>query len=240
MNYGIDNDYDIYLTFTEDDLKQYNDLGITYRRDGDKTFLVSYDNKLIGVIDNNATKYELNTILNNSFYSNLVSPNNENIQDGLGDFVRTIEQKTGKTIDFAGLEGNNYKVVVEGETILFPYDENKTLGVDEVISQVGTKQTVQASDKLNDSNKAVIEEFLKESLQTDAKVEIKLNEKGVYSVYLDGNEYIEIGNDVTLSETVATINKAITTNQTLGNYSAKNYETYNVQARTNQIQPKRL
>lgn len=235
MNYGIDNDYDIYLTFTEDDLKQYNDLGITYRRDGDKTFLVSYDDKLIGVIDNNATKYELNTILNNSFYSNLVSPNNENIQDGLGDFVRTIEQKTGKTIDFAGLEGNNYKVVVEGETILFPYDENKTLGVDEVISQVGTKQTVQASDKLNDSNKAVIEEFLKESLQTDAKVEIKLNEKGVYSVYLDGNEYIEIGNDVTLSETVATINKAITTNQTLGNYSAKNYETYNVQARTNQL-----
>ncbi len=230
MNYGVDNKY---VTFTEDDLMSFDYLGIRYERDADKTYLISYDNKIIGIIDNTATYEQLESVIDSSFYTTQIADYSPDAQKALGDFVKSIERETGRTVDYAGLDGDGYTLVVDGETITFPYKDNHSLDMGEVLSKVSKRTTFQASDKLNEENKVVIENYLKEAIDPNSNVEVKLNEEGTYSIYIDGQEYIKLEKDITLAETVKSISDEIDSGHSLSDYN-KRPETYRLQARTNQ------
>ena len=229
MNYGIDKED---LAFELEDLSMFTEMGYSFQRDENKTYII-HNGKLVSIVDNSTNLKNVKSIIhqNQSITGNFAYDDAN--REILGNFVSEIETKTGRQVDSVTFGPDGYDLVVDGEKVNVPYAENGSINIDDVTSRVSTKVTYKASDVLNDENKVVIEKYIEESLSSDCEVKLELNEEGKYEVIINGEKFTTLEKGATLSDAVKSVSDEFKSGKSISNYSADT-TTNRLRAKTGQ------
>ncbi len=223
--------------FTDEALSWLNLYDISYERKNGKIYIFSGENgNLLAVINASKNIDDVNEILDSIVDNRSDNQGIKVDRDNAEEFVNKIEKDTKQNVDSITFNEDSYDVKLEQDELTVSYGENKELNADEVINKVNEgKTTVLGTDKLNEENKSVIDNYLNQILGEKGKGQVVLNKDGKYEVYVNGEKVLELEEGVTLSEALAEINKKVND----GSFSSdsvlnKQKTTYNLQQQTGQ------
>ena len=226
----------------------YGNSQFIYERKGDKTYIylngVEDDIKIVAIVDNSTTYGELEEILRNAEYDQSLRRSNSNdyvnhtygeTTDSAESIIAQIEKDTGKTVESITFRDGKCEIVIDGEKHIVDYEEGKGDKVcEEVKKSVESNPTYTAADKIDEENKKVLENYLKQYLPEDEyDAEIVLNEDGTYEIKINGKTLRKLDKDATLGDGIAAINEELSSGKSLSEFS-KSQETYRLQNATGQ------
>ena len=219
------------LQFKIEDLSVYKRYGYQFKQSNGKTYVISPENYLVSIIDNEMTLKDVETIIDKTFDKYQKFTYNEYNSNILTDFINEVESKTGKKVSSASFDNGKYIFVVDGDEIEIPYSEDGSINVLDVLDKVEVKEnhTYLANDRINEDNKKVIENYLTELLST--KVNLILNENDQYEVIVNDKIITVLNKDANISEALATIDNELNRAKSLDNFSP-DIKTIRLQAKT--------
>lgn len=179
------------------------------------------------VIDKSVNPDDAERVIRNYDHSKKAS---ESKVDDVSQYLKEVESATGKEVGYVDLKEDNkldlYNVdgdeLITDTTMKKRDDPNSVNQYDvlDVVNKVGVTKKVSATDKLDDENKAVIENYLSDASGLK-DVEIIKNDKGEYvaiskeTTIVDGKEVVEtkelviFSKDATLQEAINDVNKLL-------------------------------
>ena len=207
------------LQFKIEDLSVYKRYGYQFKQSNGKTYVISPENYLVSIIDNEMTLKDVETIIDKTFDKYQKFTYNEYNSNILTDFINEVESKTGKKVSSASFDNGKYIFVVDGDEIEIPYSEDGSINVLDVLDKVDVKEnhTYLANDRINEDNKKVIENYLTELLST--KVNLILNENDQYEVIVNDKIITVLNKDANISEALAAIDNELNRVKSLDNFS---------------------
>ena len=137
------------------------------------------------------------------------------VESTLGQEVGRVEIRADGKLDIYDIDGNP---LITGTSIVKKSDDNSnnTFDLTDIEKIAPKKETVNITDKVNENNKVIIENYLSQLTGVEG-VELKLSDSGYYAE-IDG-KIITFDKDTTISKAIATVNSEFQTGKSIDNYN---------------------